>query len=666
MSEECNYDFLHDSSNSFEEKCEHVRNFCSGEFFNLLSLHYCYIQNYSFITLTISIFILLLCFSFLSSTGNNYLANILGILSEKLHMSQNLAGLTLLALGNQAPDIAVAILAGGDANEGVEASLSSLLGGGFIVVGLVLSTVIFLGDGVSVLSYNYLRDLGVYLIGMTVLILIGKNGKFRFWQCLLQLSLYVVYVVICFLMDKYLGNVEENEKGKGLGESFLEDNKEYDVRLFNNYDEEVVGNNFNGDSINDNNNNNENNNNNIENNNNNENNNENINNENNNNNENINNNENNENINIKNENNENINIKNENNINNEINTKISDTNFIQRNINKKTVSGFRKKPIKFKIEDVITKYFYHQKSKIKIKSQKKKPDKNHLQMYSKFRYNLIKYYLTSSKSNKEFEKKTTFEKIFFIFIERPFNLIRDLTIPPFEQEKWNRNLFILLPMSLSLFLSIIFHLNSYSFYSTSFIIIWYILMFFISIFFFRISYRGTLPKCEWTLLLIALIISILWIYSVTNILMDMITCIRILLPVNLSQSFLTMTVLAFGNSLPDFIVNCSLAKNGYAEMALSGSIGAPAFGLLFGFGMSLIRKSAQNKFKPFEFDLFDKNVDNYIILSAMGNLYVLILMYIIFGFVQKFNLTRLVSLFGYSIYIIYFGFIVYFAFIYDK
>ena len=287
-------------------------------------------------------------------------------------------------------------------------------------------------------------------------------------------------------------------------------------------------------------------------------------------------------------------------------------------------------------------------------------------MYSKFRYNLIKYYLTSSKSNKEFEKKTTFEKIFFIFIERPFNLIRDLTIPPFEQEKWNRNLFILLPMTLSLFLSIIFHLNSYSFYSTSFIIIWYILMFFISIFFFRISYRGTLPKCEWTLLLIALVISILWIYSVTNILMDMITCIRILLPVNLSQSFLTMTVLAFGNSLPDFIVNCSLAKNGYAEMALSGSIGAPAFGLLFGFGMSLIRKSAQNKFKPFEFDLFDKNVDNYIILSAMGNLYVLILMYIIFGFVQKFNLTRLVSLFGYSIYIIYFGFIVYFAFIYDK
>ena len=659
MSEECDYDFLHNSLNSFSQKCQHVRLNCGGEFFNLLSLHYCHIQKFPIITLIFAIIILLLCFSFLSSTGNNYLANILGILSEKLHMSQNLAGLTLLALGNQAPDIAVAILAGGDADEGVEASLSSLLGGGFIVVGLVLSTVIFLGDGVSVLSYNYLRDLGVYLIGMTVLLLIGKSGKFRFWQCLLQLGLYIVYVIICFLMDKYLNPSEDNssDKGSGLSESFLDDSKEYDVRLFNNDDD--FENNFNVDSINNNNeiNNNEKSNKNENNNNEKSNKNENNNNEKNNN----------ENNNSENNNNENININENKNKLNEITNKISEEKFIQRNMNKKTVSGFRKKPIKFNIDDVITKYFYLHKSKSKLKKEKNKkisPDKNQLQMYSKFRYNLIKYYLTSNKNNKEFEKKTTFEKIIFILIDRPFNLVRDLTIPPFEQEKWNRQLFILLPITLSIFLSIIFHLFSYSWFSTPFIILWFILMFLISIIFFRISYRGTLPKCEWTLLLIALVISILWIYSVTNILMDMITCIRILLPVNLSESFLTMTVLAFGNSLPDFIVNCSLAKNGYAEMALSGSIGAPAFGLLFGFGMSLIRKSMQNKFKPFEFDLFKKNVDNYIILSAMGNLYLLLITYIIFGIVQKFNLTRLVSLFGYSIYIIYFGFIVYFAFLY--
>jgi len=292
-------------------------------------------------------------------------------------------------------------------------------------------------------------------------------------------------------------------------------------------------------------------------------------------------------------------------------------------------------------------------------------------MYSKFRYDLIKYYLTSTK-NKEFDKKTLFEKILFILIERPFNLIRDLTIPPFEQEKWNRQFFILLPINLSLFLTIILHLNTYYWFTLPFIITWYFLMFIISILFFRISYRGSLPKQEWLLLILALIVSILWIYSATNILMDMISVIRILLPVKLSESFLTMTVLAFGNSLPDFIVNCSLAKNGYAEMALSGSIGAPAFGLLFGFGMSLIRKSMQNNFKAFDFDLFGRNnenegmnVDNWIIVSAIGNLYVLLIVYVIFGIVQRFNLTRLVSLFGYSIYIIYFGFIVYFAFIWE-
>ena len=655
---ECDYDYLH-SSISILDKCEFVRENCSGEFFNLLSLHYCHIQSYPIITLILAILILLLCFSFLSSTGNEYLANILGILSEKLKMSQNLAGLTLLALGNQAPDIAVAIIAGGDADEGIEASLSSLLGGGFIVVGLVLSTVIFLGNGVSVLSYNYIRDLGVYLIGLSVLVVIGYQGKFHFWECLLQLCLYVVYVVVCFFMDKYLntggGGDEKNEsEGNGnLTEGLLDDSKEYDVRLFNTESYEKKINEENNNENNENKNNENNNENNISS----------INDDNKVNNEN--NNVNNENNNINDNNNENNNIilKNTN----------DDNIFIQRNINKKTVSGFRKKPTKFNIDDVISKYFYHQKSVSKIKSQKHKKqstDKNQLQMYSKFRYDLIKYYLTSFK-NKEFDKKTLFEKILFILIERPFNLVRDLTIPPFEQEKWNRQFFILLPINLSIFLTIILHLYSYFWYTIPFIITWYFLMFIISIFFFRISYRGSLPKQEWLLLILALIVSILWIYSVTNILMDMIAVIRILLPVKLSESFLTMTVLAFGNSLPDFIVNCSLAKNGYAEMALSGSIGAPAFGLLFGFGMSLIRKSMQNNFGAFEFDLFGRskdkgmNVDNWIIVSAIGNLYVLLIVYVIFGIVQRFNLTRLVSLFGYSIYIIYFGFIVYFAFIWE-
>ena len=41
---------------------------------------------------------------------------------------------------------------------------------------------------------------------------------------------------------------------------------------------------------------------------------------------------------------------------------------------------------------------------------------------------------------------------------------------------------------------------------------------------------------------------------------------------NINQSFLGMTILTYGNSISDLMLNLSLVKLGYGEMALSGSI----------------------------------------------------------------------------------------------
>ena len=126
----------------------------------------------------------------------------LGIISEKLHLSQNLAGLTLLALGNQALDVIVAFVAGDDENEGVETSLGSLLGGGMIVVSLVLSTVVLLGKEVKVIWSNFIRDLGMYLIALGYVTTLGAFGRITLWQSCLFLCFYTIYVIICFVMDK--------------------------------------------------------------------------------------------------------------------------------------------------------------------------------------------------------------------------------------------------------------------------------------------------------------------------------------------------------------------------------------------------------------------------------------------------------------------------------
>lgn len=57
-------------------------------------------------------------------------------------MSENLAGVTLLALGNGAPDVFSSIAATGDIESGVSVAIGALVGSGFFVGNFVFALVI--------------------------------------------------------------------------------------------------------------------------------------------------------------------------------------------------------------------------------------------------------------------------------------------------------------------------------------------------------------------------------------------------------------------------------------------------------------------------------------------------------------------------------------------
>ena len=161
----CSWEMLHSFNNS-SKACEYL-NECNYNFdyFSLLRFNYCYEEDKQYITWPLIGLTFVLCFYFLSTTVDEYTSRILGRISVKLNMSQNLAGLTLLAFGNQAVDILVALISGDEENGGIEASLSTILGADSLVIGFVMPTVIFLGNGVIVKGQNFIRDLFTYLIG---------------------------------------------------------------------------------------------------------------------------------------------------------------------------------------------------------------------------------------------------------------------------------------------------------------------------------------------------------------------------------------------------------------------------------------------------------------------------------------------------------------------
>ena len=126
--------------------------------------------------------------------------------------------------------------------------------------------------------------------------------------------------------------------------------------------------------------------------------------------------------------------------------------------------------------------------------------------------------------------------------------------------------------------------------------------------------------------------------------------------ININKYFLGMTILTYGNSISDLMLNLSLVNLGYSEMALSGSISGPLFNLLIGLGIPLIKFNV--KIGKINIELFNKN--NFIgiicLLILIGNLITL-------GIQAKLNNYHLTYKFAIIRYIFYFTFFIIICFI---
>mmetsp|Transcript_18052 Transcript_18052/g.30788 ORF Transcript_18052/g.30788 Transcript_18052/m.30788 type:complete len:100 (-) Transcript_18052:1774-2073(-) len=90
--------------------------------------------------LPLTVFLIAVVMWNLGSTADSYLSPALEAISDKLSCSESLAGVTLLALGNGAPDVFAAISAGGDSENGdVMLQVSALCGSALFITTVVLA-----------------------------------------------------------------------------------------------------------------------------------------------------------------------------------------------------------------------------------------------------------------------------------------------------------------------------------------------------------------------------------------------------------------------------------------------------------------------------------------------------------------------------------------------
>ncbi|KAJ1294324.1 hypothetical protein BS78_01G138000 [Paspalum vaginatum] len=139
-------------------------------------------------------------FYLLGDTASEYFCASLEGLSAALRLPPAVAGVTLLSLGNGAPDVFASVVSFA-AGDGGGVGLNSALGGALFVSTVVAGAVALAvaarrGGGVVVEWRGFVRDLCFLLLALCYLLAVLLNGVVTVWVAASFVSLYVGYVVL--------------------------------------------------------------------------------------------------------------------------------------------------------------------------------------------------------------------------------------------------------------------------------------------------------------------------------------------------------------------------------------------------------------------------------------------------------------------------------------
>nr|GMD40461.1 cation/calcium exchanger 5 [Ipomoea batatas] len=176
----------------------------SDGLFNYFSFHSCLFRQNPFLSVPFLGLFVLLYFYILITTAQAHFSVVVTKLVAHLRLSPSMGAVTLLALGNGAPDVfaSVAAVKGGQPRTGFGAILSA----GTFVSAFVVGFVSIYAAPFAVDPAPFVRDVMFYLTAAMFLFYVYLSAEIFLWQAVGFVGFYLFFVGIVFWMDLGEGN----------------------------------------------------------------------------------------------------------------------------------------------------------------------------------------------------------------------------------------------------------------------------------------------------------------------------------------------------------------------------------------------------------------------------------------------------------------------------